>query len=497
VADVILFRPPETYSDAMGVRRCPLGLLALGGALLERGLTVAIIDPQATPDWRSALAGALDESTICAGVTVMTGYPIAGALEFARAAKRIRPIPVVFGGMHPTLLGEQTVRHELVDVAFVGEGEKRFPRLVEALRDDQRLDVIPGVLFAQGGEVRGTPDGGEFLDLDALAFPAYDLIDVEYYAAHKRRFMHRRKRCLDLNTDRGCPHRCGFCYNVHVNRRRWRALSAEGVLDAVERLVRTYRLDAVNFVADNFFVSADRVRRICRGIIDRKLDIAWHADIRIDTFARMDDDLVELMHRSGCTTLTFGVESGSQRILDLINKDISVEEVRCAHERAVGLGFLLNYHFMIGLPGENRNDVRQSLKLIRFLLRCRNTVIFGPTMYLPYPGTALYDRCLQQGMDPPGRLEDWAEWDWDAPSRLRWLSRRWRGYLADVRTVARGAGTRRETESPAWWLRSAYFRLRFAALMRGICLYDLDHRFFRWLKRLPASLRRRSGSSPS
>ena len=483
MAEVVLFRPPETYSHTLGVRRCPLGLAYLAGGLLEHGISVAIIDSLTCRNWREAIGREVGEETICVGVSVMTGYPIRGALEFTEAVKRIRPVPVVWGGIHPSMLPEQTIEHEQVDVLLVGEGEQRFRQVVECLRENRGLDEVPGVYYRHEGEVRRSEGEIQRLDLDQLPFPAYHLLDVESYATHRRRFMGDRRRCLDLNTDRGCPYRCGFCYNHQYNQRRWRAMSAPKVLDALERLVGTYDLDAVDFVSDNFFVDKKRVRAICQGIIDRSLDIAWHADVRIDAFLRFDHDLVDLIRRSGCTTLTFGVESGSDRMLSLIKKDITVEQVKRAHARALEYGFLVDYHFMMGLPGEEADDVYQTLELIWHLGNSPNAGLFGPTMYVPYPGTPLYDHCRELGFQPPDRLEDWVHYEFDGAFNPPWFSRSFHWFLREAAMLASAAyGTSAES---SFWRRSQrnYFRCRFAAFQHGVRLFGLDQKLVHLAKR--------------
>lgn len=485
MADVILFRPKESYSDLLGSRP-PLGLLYVAAPLLEAGLSVRLIDTGTCRDWQAALREELTASTVCAGVTVMTGHQIRGALEFARAVRAVRPVPVVWGGLHPSLLPEQTMEHPDVDMVLAGEGEVRFLELVRRLQRGDALDTLPGLFFRRDGQVVATPPVGAFLDMNGLPMPAYDLIDTSHYVARPPAFAPHRQRCIDLNTDRGCPSQCRFCYNLRFNRGRWRAMKAERVLAAIEHVVGRYGLDAVNFVADNFFVDPRRTRAICQGIVDRGLDISWHSDIRIDSFLRYDDELLRLMKASGCTTLTFGVESGSPRVLEQIRKDITVEQVVRADERARRFGFHPHYHFMVGFPDETARDVRHTLRLIARLGRSGRAVIHGPSMFMPYPGTPLFDRCLELGYQPPQDLEQWSRHDWNAVSKLPWFSARYKGYLREVADVGVEAYGGLLDGRAGHRLRRGYFRLRFAGLTRGMRLANADIRAARGLKRLLA-----------
>lgn len=483
MAEVILFRPIEKHAKVF--HRFPLGLVYIAAPLIKKDYTVKIIDMETCPDWPTTLKDAVDSSTICAGVSAMTGYQIKGGLDFAQTLRKIRRIPVVWGGLHPSLLPLQTLNNEVVDIVVVGEGEEKFLRIVESLKNNASLQHIKGIMYKQNGQVQYTEPEENFLDMDKLPIPAYELIDFEYYSAQKRRFMGEKKRVIDFNPARGCPHRCAFCYNIKFNRRKWRMMGAENILDAVAEIKRRYNVDAINFVADNFFVDKDRVYNICKGIIDRKFDISWHSDIRIDTFLHYEDELVKLLKESGCTTLTFGVESGSNRMLKLIQKDITVEDVLKAHQKAKDFGFILNYHFMVGFPEETKKDIIETMKLIRTLKRDKNVTIYGPGTYVPYPGTPLYERCLELGFVPPNRLEDWIDYDFDELSKLTWFSKDFKNYLREIWYVFHATGEDNHgiliNKTLTRTLSYNYYKLRHIGLIHNIRLFALEDKLSHFL----------------
>ena len=210
---------------------------------------------------------------------------------------------------------------------------------------------------------------------------------------------------------------------------------------------------------------------------------------------RYDADQIRLIKSSGAKTLTFGVESGSDRILKLICKDITSAEVLAANKRAKEFGFLVNYHFMIGFPDETREDIAQTTRLIYTLSEDRNVRIYGPSVYIPYPGTPLLDRCVELGLSTPNRLEEWVDYDWRKVSQLPCFSRTHRRYMAETLTVCTYATLKRDTRQSALRVLAHsvlrhYFRFRLLSLSRGFRLFDLDTGILRLLKHVLLTLRR-------
>ncbi len=480
--NVILFRPKEVYSEAISFHRAPLGLIYIASYLIDHGFSVKIIDCETTDNWHDELKDALNEDVVLAGTGVMTGYQIQGALDFSKAVKEIRPIPVVWGGLHPSFLPEQTIQHENIDIVVIGEGEETLTNLAKQLQNSASIDNIPNIVFKKDGKIVHTPKDRGFLDMDTLMLPDYSLVDIEYYANHKREFMGKRKRCLDINTDRGCPYRCGFCYNLRFNDRQWRGMSSEKLIDAIEYMTESYNLDAVNLTSDNFFVNKKRVREFCEGLIKRNINISWHSDMRIDTFLKYDEDTLRLMMQSGCAELTFGIESGSDRILKLIQKDIQANDALKAHAKLKDLGLKVNYHFMIGFPDETRSDIIKTVKLMRFLLTTyKHADIYGPSTYIPYPNTPLFERSVEKGFKPPLTLEDWITYDWDEETKLSWFSSSHKRFLKEVYTISLMTNT-----TPSSFFRKlikGYGNLRMLGISYGISLFDLDTAIARQFKK--------------
>jgi len=423
MADVILVHPiADPY--ATGAPRLPLGVLSVAGPLVGAGYGVQIVDQQVDPHWQGTLESILSTRPVCVGISAMTGTQIRYGLEAAALVREASSVPIAWGGVHASLLPTETVADPLVDVVVVGEGEETFLEVVRRLAAGTSLEGVAGTYYKVAGQPRGNPPR-PFIDLDRYSALPYQLLDMERYIASDE----VSERTLELPTSRGCPHRCAFCYNLRFSRRRWRTMSVPVILHRLSEVVERFALQGINFREDNFFTDPRRVEAIARGIIERGLDIGWHADCRCDYFAHYDDDFVRLLLASGLRALTFGAESGAQHTLDAIQKDITLEDTLTAARRATDLGLITNFHFMTGFPDETREDLFATYRLILQLLRGHRRGngsdskpnIYGPALYTPYPGTPLYERSLELGFRPPADLADWAALHWEELN-LPWLS---------------------------------------------------------------------------
>lgn len=470
MADVVLVHPiADPY--ASGAPRLPLGVLSVAGPLDEAGYQVQIIDQQVDANWRETLEQALGGRPLCVGISAMTGTQIRYGLEAAALVREASSVAIAWGGVHASLLPTETVADPLVDIVVVGEGEETFLEVVRRLEVIRRpqagrsLEGIAGTYYKVKGQPRGNPPR-PFIELDRYSALPYQVLDIERYIAADE----VSERTLELPTSRGCPHRCGFCYNLRFAQRRWRTMSVPVILDRIADVVHRFGLKGINFREDNFFTDRGRVEAIARGIVHRGLEIGWQADCRCDYFARYRDDFLHLLWDSGLRALSFGAESGAQEILDCIQKDISVQDILTTARRASDLGLIANFHFMTGLPDETPEDVFATYRLIRKLLRGDpRRSIYGPSNYTPYPGTPLYERTLELGFRPPESLAGWAGLHFDEV-KLPWLSpERARLQEAVSFVVARASPAARRF----YW---RWFALRFEWLVRTGRLGPLPER---------------------
>ncbi|MBU1956139.1 B12-binding domain-containing radical SAM protein, partial [Patescibacteria group bacterium] len=251
----------------------------------------------------------------------------------------------------------------------------------------------------------------EFIDLNRIPKTPWELVDVEKYV-----FKHEKEektiRELDIGqTSRGCPGSCYFCYNMIVHKSKWRGIKPKKVLEQIKTVVKKYRLDAIIFRDDDFFADLKRVEEICKLLIKEKLNIKWYASgIRINQFNQMSDKLITILKESGCTSFRFGVESGSPRILKLINKNINPEDVIKANNKCKKFRIAPHYSFIVGFPTETKKDFLMTVELIDKLKRDNSkAIIHGVNIFTPFPGTVLFKICKKEGLKEPIKIGEWVK----------------------------------------------------------------------------------------
>jgi len=385
----------------------PMGLLCLAGPLRAQGYDVRILDQRVEADWRAALRKELERRPVCVGVSSMTGPQIRHALEVSRFVKAAGRAPVVWGGLHATILPEQTLAEDAIDYVVEGDGEETFPELVGAIEAGSPPADVKGVWFKTGGRVvhagrrpHAPPDEQPPLD--------YELLDLGKYLRVISGLGH-----LNVMTSRGCTRACTFCFTAAAGSKRWRAMHADTAVERIASTVRTYGVRGVTFIDNDFFADMERGRRILRGLVreDLRLRIS-KISIPPDTLLRMTADDLGLLADAGCRRLTIAVETGSARMQDLLNKRTDLAALRDLNRRLRGSPLAPHYLFMIGLPTETKEDLAASVSLALELLEVNpeGNALFN--IYTPFPGTRLFDLAVQHGLRPPERLEDWASCDY-------------------------------------------------------------------------------------
>ncbi len=383
----------ENYDSSVSV-----GLLSIATYLDSKSVTVGIIDGVRQKNYLDLVKEKVGDCG-WAGISVMTTQ-IGGALEISRIIKTLKPdCKIVWGGSHPSFFPEQTVIHPLVDFVCVGEGEVPFYELVSGKPPKE----IGGIVFKENDGIRKNP-AGEFHDPAKMPLFKWDLMPREIL---------ERLHLVPSLTSRGCPHRCTFCINS-ILECKWRPRMAEQVLKDLEMIGRKdyFQDKKLRFWDENFFVDMNRAKEIINGMISKKLIRPWETTVRCNYLrdGLIDDEFLAKLKESGCYLLSFGAESGCPRILTKIKKDIMPEDVLRSAKMSLRHDIIPQYSFMIGLPGETKSEMFESLRLIDKLVALSDKVqILGPQAFRPYPGSPLYEECLASGWRSPQTLDEWAD----------------------------------------------------------------------------------------
>lgn len=458
---------PKTGVDVGGHTVAPPhAVLAVAAPLYKERYKITIIDMRRDNRWRDTLRRSVGSNTICIGVSTMTGTQVYFALMMAAEARRLTEgrIPIVWGGAHPSILPEQTLENDLVDIVVRGEGEITFYELVKALENKQSLANIRGLGYKDGSEIIMN-ETRPFMDVNDLLPVPWDLINVEEYICADNYFLKDSPRTLDIGqTSRGCPHRCGFCCSSSIQKKRWRAMKVDRALETILEPVKRFKLTGVWIRDDEFYVHNRRAFEICEGIVKSGHKISWYATgSRVDDFNNSTDEQLGLLKSSGGRITKFGAESGSDRILDLIQKGFHTEDTLRANQRCKKHGIVPAYSLIIGFPTETFEEINTTIDF-GYRLQRENPAAQLETLptYTAFPCTPMWDLALAKGLKPPDRLEGWVDWimdDYDFEgAQIPWFNpkeRKWIGnitYMSILSNCVENVGNGIQTP----WLRGVF-----------------------------------------
>lgn len=358
--------PPKGYRDGdldADFYQTPYGLFALGAALLRAGHQVKVLNLSAF-GWSR-----VEEivTTLDADVWGMSCWTAnrRGVRLVADLIKAKHPgAPVIVGGPHATPLGPEILRHYPgVDTVCVGESDLTLLELVDRIEKGESTKGVAGTVYRDGDRIVTAPERKNVADLDTLSSP-HDWFDTHIFM-----------------TSRGCPWACTFCGAENSWGRGFRANSVAYVADAMETLTKRLPVKMIQIKDDTFTTHKKRVLELCRTIRERKLSFFWSCDTRVDL---LSDELLREMRLAGCQRLSLGVESGSQEILDKIQKKITVDEILASTALAKSYGIKVRYYMMLGNRGDTKDTFAETL---RFLERARPHEYVFSCLSI-YPGTA-------------------------------------------------------------------------------------------------------------
>lgn len=395
---VLLINPPFNIAKASYDTSLSVGLLSMASLLDSRGMAVEILDGARQANFEERLKAEVP-NCLLAAFSVMT-MQVGQALRISRLIKGLNPqCQIVWGGPHATFFPAQTVKHELVDMVCVGEGEETIWELASG----KKREEVNGLVYKKGGQIFTNPPR-PLHDPAKMPLFNWELVPREIL---------ERVQLIPSLTSRGCPHRCTFCINA-ILKNSWRPRSAEQVLEDL-KIIKSkpyFTGKKLRFWDENFFVDIQRAKKIIDGMISQNLIIPWETTVRANYIREemVDDAFMAKLKQSGCYLLSFGAESGCPRLLKKMKKDINPEDVINSAKAALKHGIIPQYSFMIGLPGETRSEMMETLSLIDRLAKLSPEIqILGPQAFRPYPGSELYEECVASGWQAPQSLTEWAD----------------------------------------------------------------------------------------
>ena len=417
---IVLFQPKTGEWDLAGARP-PDALLAISAFPHKNGYDIKIIDQRIDKKWKETLKRELNGALLF-GTTSMTGPQIRYALEASRFVKENSDVPVIWGGIHASLLPESTLKNRYIDFVVKGEGDYVFLELIKAIECNGELRDVKGIYYKENGLIKKTAERELIKDLDALPDFPYELVNIESYYG----FNIDGGKSITLMTSRGCPYKCAFCYNTIYYKNIWRGMSAKRTVEMIKRVVKDFGIKNIFFEDDNFSANVKRVEQVVNLILEEKIEISWGLlGTRVNTLKDMSDELISKVVKAGCMNIDIGIESGSERMLDLVSKDVDIEDAIQLNKRLRNYFSKTKYTFVMGMPTETEAELLRTVELAVRLSKDNPNSLPLLATYCAYPGTRLYDLAIKNGFKEPKDLEEWAEINYDNVFwRYPWLNKK-------------------------------------------------------------------------
>lgn len=388
---VLLIFPPLTNNRKLNITSVlpPLGISTIAAVLEECGHELRLLDINFLNSkkiyWEKVLAGSVNTfKPDIIGITCPTPA-VVNVINIVKIIKtQDSNILIVVGGPHASVLPKGLLEMCAdIDFVVIGEGEYTFKELISCIDNKKSLKDIQGIAYRDAsGKIIITEKRPYIDNLDVIPLPARHLLpplEEYYFVGH----CYNKLPVTSMITSRGCPHYCSFC-TQGVFGHHYRARSAESVVSEMEYLVRRYKIKTLMIMDDTFTADKERVYSICELIIKKNLDVSWlcYADIK-----DMNKDLLVEMKKAGCFQLYYGIESGTQRILDLMNKKITIEQIYSVIKDTKRAGLEVRGQFILGYPTETLKDIERTISFAKRL--DIDYAEFG--VLVPLPGSSVYN----------------------------------------------------------------------------------------------------------
>lgn len=399
--NILLVNPPSSFIlrsfNEISLPDMPLNLAYIASCLEATGHDVRIIDMNVVETVEDLQRRLHELDFHLAGFTSTTPA-INACYRTIKIIKLALPgIKIMLGGWHASALPSKTLQEcKEIDYIIRGEGEKTCQELVTRLTSGGSLENVKGLAYRDdAGKIQVTEERPLIHDIDAIPYPARHLLDLDAY----RRigfytvggYFKKDLYLSSMITSRGCAFNCTFCADSTIYKSICRLRSPENVIAEIKHMIHEHDI-RIFFITDaNFTLSKKRVKRICTLLLEEELEIMWGCAARVDC---VSPDLLKLMKKAGCIRISYGIESGSSRVLKLMNKCISIKQIRDAVRMTKQVGIPVYVYFVYGMPDETLDDARKSGRLLMELKPDYVT----HSIATPFPGSQLYDEALDRGI---------------------------------------------------------------------------------------------------
>lgn len=358
---VLLINPPSEFKTPI----LPLSLASIAAYLesKDKEIDISVIDAWAENMGFKELENRVSQSK----ADIIGIYMISPRYDKAKTTCEIcrKALPdsiIIAGGPHPSAVPIETLKEiPQLDICVIGEGEVTMYELVKSFQEKSELLSVDGIAYRDKNskEIIVTKPRDFIKNLDDLPFPARELFPLQKYRIHPP--YGRKNPYFSIVTSRGCPFQCAYC-SKDVFKDTFRARSPQNVCDEIEELISKYNAQEIQFYDDDFTLDMKRTEEVCDEILRREIKIRWSCVTRVDL---VNEKLLRKMKQAGCWLVSYGVESGNQKILDSINKGFTVEQVISAFEMTRRVGLTTICYFIIGLPGETKKTIQETLDLVK------------------------------------------------------------------------------------------------------------------------------------
>lgn len=339
------------------------------------------------------------------GFTATTHNRLQAIAAIKLLKKKNPSLMVIVGGPHFSLSDKDALRVvPEIDCVVKREGEITTKELLDIWPDQEKLKSVLGITYrGDNGQIISNEDRPFMKDWSEIPFPAWHLYDLSKY---QKRIHGTHFRAVGVISARGCPNVCTFCCNAAFSKSMLRLRDPKNFVDELEFLNKKYGFQGFNFWDDTLTVYKDHVRGICQEILNRKMDIKWYARARVNT---VDEEIINLMRKAGCARISFGVESGSPRMLKEMKKNITLEQARKAVHFSAKAGLIIGLNFIVNLPTQTMADLKMTADLIKEFNQIPNVCAsYGFAMI--YPGTEMETFAKENGILPK-------DFSWNSPYR--------------------------------------------------------------------------------